>query len=199
MKKHYWMVISATAFVICLGATSSGIAAEVTISSLPSGHDAIGVDEATTRNLTRDDTTLASRVRTALSLSAETQAASDIGLWFVMGDGGGTGSSATYSLSYTTGQGSVGNGSGGLFELNRGFWQNFSTSCCVGKRGNVDMAGIVDVSDLCKLVSFLSGGEIVLACVEEGNVSGSGIVDLVDLSALIDFLTGGSYVLPNCP
>lgn len=123
---------------------------------------------------------------------------SDYRLWYVIGNAGGSGSSATYSLSWTAGQNAIGRGGASSFEMNRGYWQNFSTSCCVGKRGNISMSGIVDISDLSILVSYLTGGNTTLLCYEEGNISGTGIVDLADLSALISYLSGGGYVLPNC-
>ncbi|PWB68410.1 hypothetical protein C3F09_11695 [candidate division GN15 bacterium] len=72
-------------------------------------------------------------------------------------------------------------------------------SCCTGKRGNVNMAGIVDLSDLSALVSYLTGGGFVLPCVDAANVNAAGIVDLSDLSALVSYLTGGGFDLPNCP
>ena len=71
--------------------------------------------------------------------------------------------------------------------------------CCVGTTGNVNMLGIVDLSDLSALVSYLTGGGYVLPCPVEANVNAVGIVDLSDLSALVSYLTGGGYVLPNCP
>jgi len=71
-------------------------------------------------------------------------------------------------------------------------------SCCVGKRGNVNTTGIVDLSDLSALVSYLTGGGFVLPCQDAANVNAAGIVDLSDLSALVSYLTGGGYVLPNC-
>ena len=71
--------------------------------------------------------------------------------------------------------------------------------CCVGVRGNVNHTGIVDLSDLSALVSYLTGGGYVLPCPNEANVNATGIVDLSDLSALVSYLTGGGYVLPNCP
>jgi hypothetical protein len=74
-----------------------------------------------------------------------------------------------------------------------------STSCCVGKRGNVNGLGIIDLVDLSSLINYLTGGGYVLPCPEAANVNGSGIIDLVDLSSLINYLTGGGYVLPNCP
>ncbi len=70
--------------------------------------------------------------------------------------------------------------------------------CCTGTRGNVDMTGITDLSDLSALVSYLTGGGYVLRCAEEANVNATGIVDLSDLSALVSYLTGGGYVLPDC-
>ena len=74
----------------------------------------------------------------------------------------------------------------------------FCASCCQGKTGNVNMLGIVDLSDLSALVSYLTGGGYVLPCVPAANVNTLGIVDLSDLSALVSYLTGGGYVLPNC-
>jgi hypothetical protein len=60
------------------------------------------------------------------------------------------------------------------------------------------MTGIVDLSDLSSLVSYLTGGGYHLPCTDEANVNGIGIVDLSDLSALVSYLTGGGYVLPSC-
>jgi hypothetical protein len=74
----------------------------------------------------------------------------------------------------------------------------YCASCCSGVTGNVNMTGIVDLSDLSALVSYLTGGGYVLPCTPEANVNNSGIVDLSDLSALVSYLTGGGYVLPNC-
>jgi len=72
-------------------------------------------------------------------------------------------------------------------------------SCCTGTTGNVNASGIVDLSDLSALVSYLTGGGYVLPCVDEANINNAGIVDLSDLSALVSYLTGGGYALPNCP
>jgi hypothetical protein len=71
--------------------------------------------------------------------------------------------------------------------------------CCVGTRGNINMTGIVDLSDLSALVSYLTGGGYSLPCADAANVNGAGITDLSDLSALVSYLTGGGYTLPNCP
>ena len=70
--------------------------------------------------------------------------------------------------------------------------------CCVGARGNVNNVGIVDLSDLSALVSFLTGGGYVVSCPDEANINVAGIIDLADLSALVSYLTGGGYVPPAC-
>ena len=70
--------------------------------------------------------------------------------------------------------------------------------CCNGARGNVNNTGIVDLSDLSSLVSYLTGGGYILPCPNEANVNAGGIVDLSDLSSLVSYLTGGGYVLPIC-
>jgi hypothetical protein len=63
----------------------------------------------------------------------------------------------------------------------------------------VNLTGIVDLSDLSALVSYLTGGGYQLSCGDNGNVNANGIVDLSDLSALVSYLTGGGFVLPFCP
>jgi len=119
--------------------------------------------------------------------------------WQVISGGGNRGTSASYVLSGTVGQMAVGLGTSASYKINQGFWQNFApTSCCTGTTGNVNMAGIVDLSDLSALVSYLTGGGYVLTCIPEANINSAGIVDLSDLSALVSYLTGGGYVLPNC-
>lgn len=70
--------------------------------------------------------------------------------------------------------------------------------CCTGTTGNIDLAGIVDLTDLSALVSYLTGGNYVPLCPTEANVNTIGIIDLSDLSALVAYLTGGGYILPNC-
>ena len=71
--------------------------------------------------------------------------------------------------------------------------------CCVDVTGNVNLTGIVDLSDLSALVSYLTGGGYQLPCWNEANINGVGIVDLADLSALVSYLTGFGYNLPWCP
>jgi uncharacterized protein (TIGR02145 family) len=82
---------------------------------------------------------------------------------------------------------------------NFGFSVRCVKDCCVGTTGNVNMEGIVDLSDLTALVSYLTGFGYVLPCPAAANVNGVGIIDLSDLSALVSYLTGFGYVLPSCP
>jgi hypothetical protein len=75
----------------------------------------------------------------------------------------------------------------------------YASNCCNGTRGNVNMTGIVDLTDLSALVSYLTGGGYHIPCTDEANINGVSIIDLSDLSALVSYLTGGGYVLPSCP
>ena len=72
-------------------------------------------------------------------------------------------------------------------------------SCCQGSRGNVNLTGSIDLSDLSALVSYLTGGAFVPTCTEAANVNAAGGVDLSDLSSLVSYLTGGAFLLPSCP
>jgi uncharacterized protein (TIGR02145 family) len=72
-------------------------------------------------------------------------------------------------------------------------------SCCTGRRGNINGAGIIDLVDLSSLVNYLQGGAFMPPCPEAANVNGVGITDLSDLSSLANYLTGGGYTPPNCP
>lgn len=120
--------------------------------------------------------------------------------WQVISSGGNRGISTNYIVSGTVGQTAVGLVTSTNYKVNQGFWQNFATptSCCTGTTGNVNMSGIVDLSDLSALANYLTGGGYVLPCVPEANINNAGIVDLSDLSALANYLTGGGYVLPTC-
>ena len=79
------------------------------------------------------------------------------------------------------------------------YWVRGCRSCCIGKRGNVNCTGAIDLGDLSALVSYLTGGGFVLCCPDASNVNGTGSIDLGDLSALVSYLTGGGFVLVNCP
>ena len=78
-------------------------------------------------------------------------------------------------------------------------WRLYTPPCCVGRAGNINLVGIVDLSDLSALINFLTGGGYVPPCYEMANIDGSGIVDLSDLSALISYLSGYGYVPRPCP
>lgn len=72
--------------------------------------------------------------------------------------------------------------------------------CCVGMRGNIDGVGGVDLSDLSRLIAYMTNSFISLPCIDEANLSGTGNVDLTDLSIMILYLTSpGSVTIANCP
>ena len=119
--------------------------------------------------------------------------------WQVISGGGTPGTSTNYVVNGTIGQTAAGPGLSTSFKINQGFWQNFASSCCIGKRGNVNCTGVIDLGDLSALVSYLTGGGYVLCCYNAANVNGTGVIDLGDLSALVSYLTVGGFVLVNCP
>ncbi|MFZ1685367.1 MAG: dockerin type I domain-containing protein [Candidatus Zixiibacteriota bacterium] len=73
--------------------------------------------------------------------------------------------------------------------------------CCDGRRGNVnnDRLDVVDLSDLSRLVGYLTGVEIELPCYEKADYTGNGLVDLQDLSKIVSYLTTGSPAPGVCP
>jgi glucose/arabinose dehydrogenase len=70
--------------------------------------------------------------------------------------------------------------------------------CCDGTTGNVNLTGIVDLSDLSALVSFLTGSVYQPPCPAEANIDGAGTVDLADLARLVGYLTGAGATLAAC-
>jgi hypothetical protein len=72
-------------------------------------------------------------------------------------------------------------------------------TCCMGKTGDLNMNGTVELADLSALVSYLTAGSPIPPCHAEANVNQVGDIDLADMSALISYLTGGGFILPNCP
>jgi hypothetical protein len=73
-----------------------------------------------------------------------------------------------------------------------------SCLCCPDSTGDINLSGVVDLTDLSALVSYLTGGGYLLLCADAANVNGAGIVDVSDLSALVSYLTGDGYVLASC-
>jgi uncharacterized protein (TIGR02145 family) len=90
-------------------------------------------------------------------------------------------------------------GMAAMSDLKGGLNARGADGCCVGKRGNVDGIGIIDLVDLSSLVNYLQGGEFFPPCFEAANVNGVGIINLSDLSSLVNYLTTGVYIPPDCP
>lgn len=72
--------------------------------------------------------------------------------------------------------------------------------CCIGRAGNINGRGVVDLPDLSMLVSFLTLVPTpALPCQDEADVNASSGVDLWDLTAMVDYLTKRpSLTLPRC-
>lgn len=76
--------------------------------------------------------------------------------------------------------------------------QSMQVGCCVGTRGNVDEIGGIDLSDLSRLVAYLTVSGTTLPCADEANVDGQGNVDLTDLAMLIAYVVGEPITFGPC-
>ena len=71
--------------------------------------------------------------------------------------------------------------------------------CCIGKIGNVNGFGIVDLTDLSVLIAYItSENNTILPCMFAADINRSGDVDLTDLSYLVSYLIAGGFDLPDC-
>lgn len=113
--------------------------------------------------------------------------------WQVIAGGGLQGASASYKLGSTIGQTASGPGASASYKLNAGFWQNFSSGCCV-KEGDNNHNGTVNVVDVTFLVARLFQGGPAPLCQDESDVTDNGSVNVVDLTTLVAFLFSGGSV-----
>ncbi len=116
------------------------------------------------------------------------------GAWFSGTGGGGGGSEVGTNASNPGSSGQSGfNGAGRAVVVEQ-------IGCCTGTTGNVNNAGVVDLSDLSFLIAYMTvTPRPTLPCPEEANVNTTGAVDLSDLSLLISYLTVTPRpTLPNC-
>jgi len=72
-----------------------------------------------------------------------------------------------------------------------------TAQCCV-LRGNVDGAGLVNVSDLTYLVAYLFSGGANPVCAEEGDIDSSGTTNVSDLTFLVAYLFSGGPEASAC-
>ena len=71
--------------------------------------------------------------------------------------------------------------------------------CCIGERGDIDASGILNVSDVTRLVEYLFKGGAPPSCTEEADVDASGVVTVSDVTYLVDFLFRGGQAPQPCP
>ncbi len=110
--------------------------------------------------------------------------------WDVIASGGGTMSSANFVLDGTIGQTVAGPSTSTNFNLNSGFWQDFSTGAeflC----GDVDDNDRVDITDAVFLVSYIFGGGPAPDPLESGNVDCNDRVDITDAVYIVTYIFGG--------
>ncbi len=122
--------------------------------------------------------------------------------WQVISSGGAKGSSASFQLSGTVGQTAVGYGSSTNYGLSHGFWQQFGpTTCCNhdGIRGDVDMSGSINVSDVTYLVYYLFRHGPEPPCSEEGDVDGNSAINVADVTYIVYYLFRSGPAPSVCP
>ncbi len=114
--------------------------------------------------------------------------------WQVVSGGGQQGSSTNYAVSGTLGQSAAGLGASTNYKVNHGFWQASygGGGCCIGQTGDTDCSGdgIVDISDLTRLIDYMFISLTPLCCHAQGNTDASpdNIIDISDLTRLIDHM-----------
>lgn len=112
--------------------------------------------------------------------------------WYVIGGGGGTMSSANYSLSGTIGQTAVGSISSANYSINQGYWQSFSGSsvgCTL--RGDANCNGTVNIADMTYMVSYLFNGGVPPCLMTHGDVNCDDNINITDMTYMVNYLFGG--------
>lgn len=73
-------------------------------------------------------------------------------------------------------------------------------TCCLGTVGNVDCdpGGLVDISDLTRLIDYALLSFSPVCCPAEGNIDGFDRIDIADITRLIDHLYISLGPLPDC-
>jgi hypothetical protein len=73
-------------------------------------------------------------------------------------------------------------------------------ACCCAVRGDMNHDdGLVDISDLVRLVNYMFQDGVIPECPEEGNVDGTGgMMDIADLVYLVNYMFQDGPVPPAC-
>jgi hypothetical protein len=115
--------------------------------------------------------------------------------WWTISAGGGTSSSATFTLSATLGQPVAGVPmTGGSFTLTGGFWAPPAAPSL--HLGDLNCDGIIDFDDINPFILALSDPATYQAAypncnVLNGDCNGDGIIDFDDINPFIAILSGG--------
>jgi hypothetical protein len=122
--------------------------------------------------------------------------------WTVMASGGGVRTVGGLTIGVTIGQGCAGTVNLSSHTAHIGFWQNFSSSCCIGRRGNIDGSAdnVIDILDLTVLVAYMFKDSGLLPCPEAADVNGlPAPLDILDLVYLVDFMFRAGPEPVPCP
>ncbi len=70
--------------------------------------------------------------------------------------------------------------------------------CCLGVRGDFDMSGGIDISDLVTMTAFMFSGGAGPTCFEEADIDASGGIDISDIVLLVAFMFSGGAAPSPC-
>lgn len=71
-------------------------------------------------------------------------------------------------------------------------------TCCT-LRGDVNLDGLIDLSDMSSLINYLFGGPFVPSCLYTADLNDTNQIDLADLSYLVAYLIGYNLPMRPCP
>jgi hypothetical protein len=121
--------------------------------------------------------------------------------WQVVSMGGSMCRTARYQLGCTIGQTAAGLGATALYNLNSGFWQNFSVGgICDCRPGDATNDETYNILDITYLINYLykGGGPPAPYAVCSGDPNANCVVNLLDVTYLISYLYKGGPVPFTC-
>lgn len=80
-----------------------------------------------------------------------------------------------------------------------GFIEISLPPCCIGMRGNVDLVGIIDISDLVYLIDYQFRNGPEPECFDAANIDGEGVIEVTDAVYFIDYQFRNGPPPPDCP
>ncbi|MEW5796375.1 MAG: hypothetical protein AB1772_08425 [Candidatus Zixiibacteriota bacterium] len=133
-------------------------------------------------------------------------------IWSAASAAAASGNSTSYHFDATIGQTAAGGTQSESYSLSSGFWEDYSSGCCVDRVGDANGSGedeptIGDVTTMIDAKFIASTCDGIIDCLEEADMNQSATgaatcedITIGDITSLIDylFITGPSLGLPNC-